>query len=251
MGALHEGHLSLIRRAMKENDRTVVSLFVNPLQFGPREDFRRYPRPFGADCKTLRVLGVDAALAPSVARIYPQGFQSFAEVPYLSRRLCGLFRPGHFRGVATVVLKLFNLVGPDRAYFGEKDYQQLQVVRRMVRDLDLPLRVVACPTVRAADGLALSSRNRYLSPSQRRQAIRIFQALRLGRRLLRRHSASEVLRQVRRFLVRQVPSGRIEYVEFVHARTLEPLRRRRQGVPSRLLAALWLGKTRLIDNIAV
>ena len=186
MGALHAGHLSLLRRARRENKVLVASVFVNPTQFGPKEDLSRYPRPFKKDAALCRAAGVDVLFHPSPGGLYPPGFGAWVDVPALSATLCGPFRPGHFRGVATVVAKLFNLARPTRAYFGMKDFQQLAVIKRMAKDLDLPVRVVPCPTVREADGLAMSSRNAYLSPAERAAAARVPAALRAAAQVLNR-----------------------------------------------------------------
>ncbi|MFA5138901.1 MAG: pantoate--beta-alanine ligase [Elusimicrobiota bacterium] len=247
MGALHEGHLSLLRRSRRECDRTVASIFVNPLQFGPAEDLSRYPRPFRLDAAGCRRAGVDALFCPSPRAMYPRGFRTRAEVDGLSTLLCGAFRPGHFQGVATVVLKLLNLASPDSLYMGEKDFQQLVIVRRMARDLDLPVRVVGCPTVREADGLAMSSRNAYLCAQEREEAARLHRALRAGAARARRGAAlARVLREMRRE-VRRIPGVVIDYLELVDAETL--LRPARLKGRLRLLGAIRLRNTRLIDNI--
>lgn len=250
MGALHRGHAALIERARRENNRVVVSVFVNPAQFSPTEDYGRYPRAFTADKQLCAACGADVVYHPSVKEVYPDGFSTFVEVGPLGRLLDGKFRPGHFRGVATVVLKLFETVRPTRAYFGEKDYQQLAIIKRMSQDLDLQTLVVGCPTVREADGLALSSRNAYLSTAERAKAPRIHEALLLGERLAARASSGRKVEAcVRRRILRTLPGARIDYVRLVDAETLEAV-----GLPKarlRLLAAVRLGKTRLIDNIPV
>jgi pantoate--beta-alanine ligase len=239
MGALHAGHASLIRRARRENDRVVVSIFVNPAQFGPNEDFNRYPRAFAADRKLCAGCGADAIYHPSVAQVYPEGFGTFVEPPAsLANVLEGEFRPGHFRGVATVVLKLLETVRPARAYFGEKDWQQLAVVRRMAADLDLDAKIIGCPTIRDADGLALSSRNAYLSAEERAAAPRIHEALKLG-------DARAAAARIRAAL----PGARIDYVRLVDAVTLVPRGPKTRAL--RLLAAVRVGRTRLIDNVPV
>lgn len=250
MGALHAGHASLIKRARRECDKVVVSIFVNPTQFGPKEDLSRYPRPFAKDKKLCASLGVDAVYHPPTNGMYPNGFSSFVEVEGLSEVLCGKFRPGHFRGVATVVLKLFETIQPDRAYFGEKDYQQLAIIRKMTRDLDLPVRVIGCPTVREKDGLALSSRNAYLTPAERAVAPLLHQALEEGRRLAERRGGTRagVERLVKREICR-IPGARVEYASLVDAETLLPARRLQGRL--RLLAAMRLGRARLIDNLPV
>lgn len=249
MGALHEGHASLIRRARKENKRVVVSIFVNPTQFGPKEDLSRYPRPFAADKRLCASLGVDAIFHPEPSGMYPDGFRTTVEVQGLSDLLCGAYRPGHFKGVATVVLKLFEVVRPERAYFGQKDFQQLQVIKRMVRDLDLPVQVVGCPTVREKDGLALSSRNQYLSPFERALAPKIRESFALAETLSRKGaSPARIIAAVRKHIL-AIPGATIDYVSIVDPETL--LDAPKLAGPLRLLAAVRVGKTRLIDNIAL
>lgn len=250
MGALHRGHYSLMERARRENDKVVVSVFVNPLQFGPREDFRRYPRPFRADAALCRKAGADALYHPSPASVYPEGFATLVHAGGVSELLEGRARPGHFDGVATVVLKLFEAVRPDRAYFGEKDWQQLVVVRRMAADLDLAVRVVGCPTVRESDGLALSSRNTYLSARERRQAGLISKGLK-DAAALAAHGERDCrrLRAAMLKAIAGIAGARVDYVEVADPATLLPLKRlERQG---RILAAVRVGKTRLIDNRAL
>jgi len=248
MGALHEGHLSLIRRARRETDYVVVSIFVNPTQFGPGEDYDRYPRTFADDRRAAAEAGTDLIFAPTVSEMYPEGFSTYVEVTGgLTAGLCGRSRPGFFRGVATVVTKLFNQVQPDVAYFGQKDPQQAVVVKRMVRDLDLPVRIVVCPIVREPDGLALSSRNRYLSPEERRQATVLYQALRRAEELFAagvRETAR--LKRSLRAVIRKAPAARIDYVEVVDAETMEPLRVIDR--PALVALAVFIGQTRLIDN---
>ena len=250
MGALHEGHLSLVRRARAENDVTIVTIFVNPAQFGPREDFTRYPRPLRRDLALLRKAGASVVFVPSVREIYPPGFQSFIEPGALARRWEGQRRPGHFRGVATIVSILFHLTQPTTAYFGQKDYQQARVIQQMVRDLRMPMSVRILPTVREADGLAMSSRNQYLTASQRRQAAVLYRALRAARARIRsgERRAAALQQTMRRVLV-TAPAARIDYVAVVEADTLKPLARVRGRVA--LLLAVWIGRTRLIDNLLV
>ena len=250
MGALHRGHLALVARAREENDRVVVSVFVNPLQFGPKEDFKRYPRPFAKDSALCRAAGVDAVFHPAVEAMYPQGAATRIEVAGPALELEGKSRPGHFSGVATVVAKLFSAVQPDRAYFGEKDFQQLQVVRRMALDLDLPVAVIGCPTVREDDGLALSSRNAYLSNEERALAPLISkglraaaQAFRAGERRPGRARAAALA------VICRIPGARIDYVEIRDGHSLRPVKRLAAG--QRILAAVRVGKTRLIDNLEI
>jgi pantoate--beta-alanine ligase len=248
MGALHEGHLALVERARRENRRVAVSIFVNPIQFGPREDFRSYPRDLAKDRRLLAAAGCDAVFVPGPRQMYPEGFETRVAVPFLARPLCGRFRPGHFEGVATVVAKLLHIVEPDRLYLGAKDYQQVKVVERMVRDLDLPVEVVTCPIVREPDGLALSSRNRYLSPAERARAPRLHAALQAGAARVR--AGERDPRKVRAAVVRALRGlGRVQYVEVLDARTL--LERVRLSGPTLLAAAVFVGGARLIDNTVV
>ncbi len=248
MGALHEGHLALVRCARTRARRTVVSIFVNPAQFGPGEDFHRYPRDEAGDLAKLAALGVDLVYLPDAADMYAPDHRSWVVVEELSEGLCGASRPSFFRGVATVVLKLLLRVRPDLAVFGEKDYQQLLVVRRMVRDLDLDLEVVAHPVVREPDGLALSSRNAYLSPEERRIAPALYRSLCWGRERLLEGAAAEAVCAA--IAARLVEAGfrAVDYVELRDAEGLRPLCRF-DGRPARLLAAAFLGTTRLIDNL--
>lgn len=249
MGDLHEGHLSLIRCAGRENDRVVVSIFVNPKQFSPKEDYKRYPRNPKRDTALARREKVDVLFFPSVRQMYPDGFETAVEVERLSRTLCGRQRPGHFRGVATVVAKLLQLVQPDRAYFGLKDFQQALVIQRMVRDLCFPVEVKFCPLIRDAYGLALSSRNRYLSVRNRARALALSRALNLGKRLIR--SGMRRSAQVRKRM-KQVLNGevdRIDYVTIVNPKTLEDVHRISGKVL--LAVAARVGRTRLIDNMLV
>ena len=250
MGALHAGHAKLIETARRESDLVVVAIFVNPLQFGPNEDFARYPRAFEEDLELCRRIGADVVFAPSTEEMYPLPQLTFAEVIRLSEHLCGASRPGHFRGVATVVLKLFNIVQPHRAYFGEKDAQQLAVLRRMTLDLNIPIRIVEVPTVREPDGLAVSSRNRYLDPEQRRIAPSLYGAL--------QEAASEVhsgemdasrVREAALRILKENPAIRVDYVEVVDPDEIQPVTT--ITAPVRIAAAIWLGPTRLIDNILV
>ncbi|HRY29622.1 MAG TPA: pantoate--beta-alanine ligase [Elusimicrobiota bacterium] len=250
MGCFHEGHLSLFRRARRENDIVVVSVFVNPAQFGPREDFAHYPRPWKRDRRLAGKCGVDVVFHPSAKALYAKGHQTWVDVEELSRPLCGAFRPGHFRGVATVVAKLFQLVQPARAYFGRKDFQQLRIVQKMAADLNFPVRVVPCPTVRERDGLAMSSRNAYLSAEQRRRAAGIPRALQSVGEVIKFSSqkpiSPTVILRKARALLRRIPGARPDYVELVDPRSLRPLKK----VAGRALVAtaVRLGRARLIDN---
>jgi pantoate--beta-alanine ligase len=248
MGALHEGHASLIRRARRENDEVVVSIFVNPAQFGPGEDLTRYPRPFARDLALCRREGVSALLAPSPRALYPTGFQTWVTVEELSRPLCGPFRPGHFRGVATVVLKLLNLVQPDRAYFGKKDFQQLRVIQRLVADLNVPVKIVACPTVRERSGLALSSRNAYLSPEERAAAPFLRRALRAAGQVLKSRRNPAQAKRAAINILREVGEARVQYLEILDPETLGAPKKKG---PVLLAAAVYVGRTRLIDNLVL
>jgi pantoate--beta-alanine ligase len=251
MGYLHEGHLSLVRRARAENASVVVSLFVNPTQFGPHEDFRSYPRDLERDVGLLRGIGVDVAFAPDVDEMYAAGASTFVEVAGLSTLLEGAARPGHFRGVATVVSKLFHLVEPQRAYFGEKDFQQLRLIQCMVRDLLLPIDVIGCATVREPDGLALSSRNVYLNAAERQAATSLSRALFEAQARVRagERDAARLHAFVRSCLERE-PLARIDYVAVAHPDTVQPVTTiGPEG--AQVCLAVWIGKTRLIDNIHV
>jgi len=251
MGALHEGHLSLIRKARKENDIVVTSIFVNPTQFGPKEDFKRYPRPINKDKAKLRTEKVDYLFAPGLRSMYSPDFSVFVNLENtdLTRRLCGGFRPGHFKGVATVVLKLFNIVQPDRAYFGAKDYQQSVVVRRLIQDLNLDIQFRLMPTVRERDGLALSSRNRYLNPHERLKALEISQTLFWIRdRILRTKKGVSAVRKDGLKRMRKA-LDRTDYLDVVDPETLRPLERRSARMV--VAAAGYVGKTRLIDNVII
>jgi pantoate--beta-alanine ligase len=248
MGALHEGHLTLVRAARATCRRTIVSIFVNPTQFGPNTDFDRYPRDLAGDIAKLGTVGVDLVFAPDVAEMYPQGFATTVTVAGLTDGLCGPFRPGHFAGVATVVSKLLNQTAPDAAFFGEKDFQQLQVVRRLARDLDIPTEIVGVPTVREADGLAMSSRNAYLSAAERARAATIYRVLAIAARDLKAGAASAEIIARGKAELQKAGFAPIDYVEVVDAGTLKPIPHANGN--ARIAIAAWLGKTRLIDNIA-
>jgi pantoate--beta-alanine ligase len=251
MGFLHEGHLSLIREGRARADMAVVSIFVNPIQFGPREDLSRYPRDLEGDLEKCERAGAAMVLAPSAEDMYPQGFQTFVEVTRVSRGLCGEVRPGHFRGVATVVSKLFNVVRPHLAVFGEKDYQQLQVIKALNSDLGFGIEILGAPTVREPDGLAMSSRNAYLSGEERARALSLSRGLRAAQQLARTGETDvrEMVTAVRREL--EAANVREDYVEVVDATTLQPLPRYEPEWPARALVAGYVGRTRLIDNIAL
>ena len=250
MGALHDGHLSLIRRAVSQNGIVIVTVFVNPLQFGPREDFRRYPSNLPRDLGLCRNADADIVFAPLPREIYPPGFQTSVEIGSLGQRWEGRFRPGHFRGVATVVTILFELTRPTNAYIGQKDYQQALIIRRLVQDFWLPIRVHVLPTVREPDGLAMSSRNAYLRPAHRRQAAVIPRALREAhRRIHQGERRSAAIVHTMRRLIHSEPDLRIDYLAVADPETLEPTTRIRGRVV--LLAAVRVGATRLIDNLLV
>lgn len=248
MGALHAGHRKLIEQARSECDWVVVSIFVNPLQFGPSEDFRNYPRDMAADLDICEQLGVDTVFAPSAGVMYPAEQRTFVQVEGLGDYLCGPHRPGHFRGVATVVLKLFNIVQPDRAYFGEKDAQQLKIIERMVGDLNLPLAIVSIPTVREQDGLAVSSRNRYMTSEQRKAASVLYRALTAARNQIENgENDPAAARQAALDILASEPRATVEYLEVVDPEELRPVSRIRGS--TRVAAAVWIGSTRLIDNM--
>lgn len=250
MGYFHEGHLSLMRRARSECDIVVVSIFVNPIQFVPGEDYERYPRDVERDLRMAEGVGVDIVFHPSVEEMYPEGYATYVNVEGLTEGLCGAFRPGHFRGVTTVVAKLFNIVMPHRAYFGEKDYQQLVVIKRMVRDLNFPIEIVPCPTVREEDGLAMSSRNVYLLPDERKAALSLSRGLMAAQKMFMsgERDAATLKRIVEEHL-RSSELVRPQYVEVVDAETLEPIERvERDAV---IAVAAFVGKARLIDNVVL
>jgi pantoate--beta-alanine ligase len=250
MGALHEGHLSLVRAAQASCDAVAVTIFVNPTQFGPKEDFASYPRTMEQDCQTLEAAGVDLVFAPSVEEMYPSGASTFVEVAGLSERLDGASRPGHFRGVATVVAKLFNIFNPDHAFFGQKDAAQVAVLRKMVRDLRFAVQLDVCPTVREPDGLALSSRNRNLSGEQRRQALVLSRALRAVEEQVRggEQDSATLLAEALRTLQHE-PAVLVDYCRIVDPDTLEDVPDVHRG--ALVAVAARVGNTRLIDNLLV
>jgi pantoate--beta-alanine ligase len=250
MGALHKGHLSLIRRSLRDNDKTIVSIFVNPIQFGPKEDYGHYPRSLQSDVGLCKKLGVDAVFYPSVKDMYPDGYKTYVSIAGLEGVLCGRFRPGHFKGVTTVVMKLFNIVGADSAYFGQKDYQQAVVIKKMMRDLNVSVSINVMPIVREVSGLALSSRNAYLNNDEREDAAVLYQALELARGLIRKGSVNslEITTRMRR-LINKKKSAKIQYVSIVDTEELKPVKRIKGEVLIAL--AVEMGRTRLIDNILV
>jgi pantoate--beta-alanine ligase len=250
MGALHEGHLSLVRAAKERCDAVVVSIFVNPTQFGPSEDFTRYPRTFERDCELLKNAAVDFLFAPSTEEMYPPGASTFVTVEGLSDRLDGRSRPGHFRGVATIVSKLFHLVQPDVAFFGQKDAAQVAVIRKMVRDQNFPVEIVACPIVREPDGLAMSSRNVYLTKEERKSALALSRSLQKVEQLFQNGNRNiEELISAGKQALAQEPSIKLDYFSIVNPGTLEDIRTLDQ--PALVAVAAYVGKTRLIDNITL
>lgn len=250
MGALHEGHLSLVRAAGKGSDAVAVSIFVNPTQFGPNEDLAKYPRSFERDCELLQREGVDLLFAPSVEEMYPGGTVTWVTVEELSNKLDGRSRPGHFRGVTTVVSKLLHIVEPAAAFFGQKDAAQLAIIRRMVRDLNLPVEIVACPIVREPDGLAMSSRNAYLTLQQRKQALVLHRSLMQVQKLIQEGELSAArLAAAGRSEFGGEPSVRLDYFEIVNPDTLDPIQDISQG--ALIAVAAYVGSTRLIDNLLV
>ena len=250
MGYLHQGHLALVRQARTENSSVVVSIFVNPTQFGPREDLSQYPRDFQRDLAILEKEKTDAVFAPSAAEMYLPRFGSWVDIEKITERLEGASRPGHFRGVATIVAKLFNIIQPTRAYFGQKDAQQLVVIQKMVSDLNMNLKIIAVPTVREPDGLAMSSRNTYLNPQERQAALVLFQTLNLAQTLWQQgETSAEKLRREMLTLIQKEPLAGIDYVSVADNETLDELETVK---PSAIVSvAVKIGKTRLIDNIVL
>ena len=248
MGAFHKGHLSLIRKAREQTDWVVVSIFINPIQFDRRSDFHSYPRTLAQDAKAAARAGADAIFAPSTGQMYPPDFQTFVEVDRLSQPWEGRFRPGHFKGVTTVVTKLFHLVQPDVTYFGQKDAQQARIVQQLIRDLNFDIRLRILPTIREPDGLAMSSRNKLLSSSARRSSRILFEALQEACQLIQwgERRASVVVRRMRQILQKD-PKARIDYVAIVDPKTLDPIEKLHGNV--QVLVAVWMGPVRLIDNI--
>ncbi|HEV8525160.1 MAG TPA: pantoate--beta-alanine ligase [Terriglobales bacterium] len=250
MGALHDGHLSLVRAARQHCDAVAVSIFVNPAQFGPTEDFSKYPRTFDRDLELLEAERVDIIFAPSEQEMYPPGASTFVTVEGLSDKLCGRSRPGHFRGVTTVVAKLFNIVEPDIAFFGQKDAAQAVIIRRMVRDLGFDVEIVVCPIVRESDGLAMSSRNRYLSPAERKSASVLYRALMRVQMLADKgEQRAGALIAAARGVLAEEPAVRLDYFEIVDQETLDPVSDISRG--ALVSVAAFVGSTRLIDNIVL
>jgi pantoate--beta-alanine ligase len=250
MGALHEGHLSLVRAAKAQCDAVAASLFVNPLQFGPGEDLAKYPRDFERDRALLEKEGVDFLFAPGVEEMYPAGAVTYVTVESLSNKLCGRSRPGHFRGVTTVVSKLFNIVEPDRAFFGQKDAAQLAIIHQMVRDLNISVQIVACPIVREPDGLAMSSRNAYLDPQQKKSALALYRSLlEVQKRFARGEQRPDPLIEAGRQVFTEEPAVKLDYLEIVDPDTLDPVDDVSRG--ALVVVAAFVGKARLIDNLAL
>lgn len=247
MGFLHEGHQSLMAEAKKNNHKVIVSIFVNPMQFGPSEDLASYPRDLDSDTIACQQMGVDMIFCPTVDKMYDSYFNSMVDVDGITQALCGQKRPGHFKGVCTVVSKLFNITAPDRAYFGQKDAQQLAVIKRMVNDLNFDIEIIGCPIIREADGLAKSSRNSYLSPQERIAARCLFEAIQSAQKLIQQGEKSvDVINTEMQSIINQQPLAKIDYIEFVDLQTFKPVTRLTQD--SLCALAVFIGKTRLIDN---
>jgi len=250
MGALHQGHAALIKRAAAECQHVVVSIFVNPTQFGPNEDLAAYPRTPDEDAQVIYDAGGSSVFFPTVEMMYPRGYRTYVDVEGLTEHLCGASRPNHFRGVTTIVAKLFNIVAPDKAFFGRKDFQQATVLRRMARDLNMPVEVVVCPTVRETDGLALSSRNRYLNESQRAQALCLVGALDAARKAYAKgERTSAELKRIARGIIELQPDARVDYVEVVDAESVQPVDHASDD--SVMALAVFMGTARLIDNASM
>jgi len=250
MGYLHEGHLSLVRVAKKKSDVLVVSIFINPTQFGPKEDFKRYPKNLKRDKRLLKETGCDFLFVPDIKNMYPEGYDTYVEVENLTRILEGASRPEHFKGVTTIVAKLFNIVQPDIAVFGQKDFQQAVVIKRMVKDLNFPVKIIVAPTIREKSGLALSSRNLYLSDEEKKQALVLYQSLNLAKKMI--ESGERDSRRIKnrmRLLIQKKPKAKIDYIAINDSETLRPLKKLKGNVLISL--AVRVGKTRLIDNIKI
>lgn len=250
MGYLHEGHASLIKAAREGNDRVVVSIFVNPMQFGPTEDLASYPRDLAKDSALCESLGVDMIFHPEPEEMYHENFSSYVDMSVLTEELCGLSRPVHFRGVCTVVNKLFNIVQPDRAYFGQKDAQQLAIIKHMVEDLNMNVEIIGCPIIREADGLAKSSRNTYLSAEERKAALILSKSINLGRKMVEDgETDTGVITKAMTDLINTEPLARIDYVKAVDGITIRPVAKVKK--PMLVAIAVYIGKTRLIDNFMI
>ena len=250
MGFLHKGHLSLIDRAKELSDKVVVSIFVNPTQFGEGEDYEKYPRDEKRDLEKLEQRKVDAVFIPTEKEMYPDGFQTSCQVQELTKKHCGKSRPGHFNGVTTIVLKLLNIIQPNLAVFGEKDYQQYVIIKRMTKDLDLPIEIVASPIIREKDGLAVSSRNTYLDPEQRQEAKVLYKSLLRAKNLIQKgnHDVFSLQKEIKK-IIDSKKNTRVDYINFVDPKNLETVKT--IDKPTRILMAVWVGNTRLIDNMEV
>ena len=251
MGYLHKGHLSLIKKARRECDFVIISIYVNPIQFGPKEDYKRYPRDLKRDKRLAREEKVDVVFIPKDKDIYPDGYQTYVDNEgSLSEGLCGATRPGHFKGVCTIVCKLFNIIKPDRAYFGQKDYQQAQIVKQMVRDLNMDVKIRVLPTVRDEDGLAISSRNEYLSLSERRRALILYRSLQQAKRMIKEGIKDvSCIRSNIKDKIKSIKPTKIDYIEIVDSNTLKRVNKIDREVLIAL--AVWIGRTRLIDNMII
>ncbi len=250
MGALHEGHLSLVKRSVDESDITVASIFVNPTQFAPNEDFKQYPRDMEGGLKKLSVMKADAVFIPDEKEMYPEGYSTNIDVGKTGKILCGISRPGHFNGVATVAAKFFNIVMPDRAYFGQKDFQQTVVIKKLARGLNFDIDIIVCPTVREPDGLAMSSRNGYLNKEERKAALVLYRALKHGEALIGKgiHDLSHIKKEMEA-RIKSEPLAKIEYIEVVDSQSLEKIKTVK--TPSAICIAVKIGKTGLIDNLII
>lgn len=250
MGYLHEGHLSLVQKALEQNDKAVVSIFVNPMQFSPSEDLESYPRDFNRDKELLEKAGANLIFYPGAEKLYEDDFCTYVDMNRVSKELCGKSRPVHFRGVCTVVTKLFHIITPDKAYFGQKDAQQLAVIKRMVRDLNMDIEIVGCPIVREKDGLAKSSRNTYLSEEERRAALILSKAIFLGEQLVKQgERKASILKEKMKELIESEPLANIDYIEVVDANSIEKVEQLSGSVLTAI--AVYIGRTRLIDNFII
>ncbi|MFH1061409.1 MAG: pantoate--beta-alanine ligase [Candidatus Omnitrophota bacterium] len=252
MGYLHKGHLSLLARSVKDCDISVVSIYVNPIQFGPKEDLKKYPRDIKRDIKLCKEQGADYVFIPTDEQLYPKGYMTYVEVKGLSDGLCGKSRPGHFKGVTTIVNKLFNIVSPDIAYFGQKDAQQALVIKKMVKDLHMSLKIKILPIIRESDGLAMSSRNVYLAPKQCKDAVLLYQALKKARQLIiqKQRDSEKIISQMKR-LLSQSEFATIDYIAIVDADNLEKIKQLKAKTKVLIAIAVYIGQVRLIDNIIV
>jgi pantoate--beta-alanine ligase len=250
MGALHEGHLSLIKKARRENDIVIVSIFVNPLQFGANEDLKKYPRPINKDKKLLQKENIDILFLPTNEIIYPHILYTYVDIDKLKDCMCGLSRPTHFIGVLTVVAKLFNIITPDKTYFGQKDYQQAMIIKKMIMDLNFPVEIIICPIVREKSGLALSSRNIYLNDKEKVEALGLINALNLGKEIIKKNkNVKFVTKKMKDYILKNYKNIKIDYLDMRNADTLEEIKYVLPNMKILLCGAIYVGKTRLIDNI--